>query len=91
MLFNFYVSSKSHVSVNLNGTSGLCEVIVTRICDNRSFSENLSDPEYDKIVECLKVREHDYAFDEAQIRFGYPCSENITDGIVWGNLSSNLG
>ena len=87
MLFNFDVSSRSHVSVNLNGTSGLCEVVVTHICDDRSFSANLSYLEYDKLVEFLKVREHDYAFDEAQARFGYPYSDNFTERIdvAWVN------
>lgn len=69
MLFQFDASQQNHIVVNLDGFSGMCEVTVTNKCDARQFSVNMPYAEYDLLVDFLKQRAHDYAFDEAYERF----------------------
>lgn len=57
----FSVNSRHVMSVNFNGTSGMCEVVVSETQTNRTFIKSMVLDQYNQLVDWLRDNDHGFA------------------------------
>jgi hypothetical protein len=65
----FPINSRHFMSVTLNGTSGLCDVLVSEELTNKTFAKSLVLTQYNKLVDFLKANDHCFAMESVHLLF----------------------
>jgi len=65
----FDVNRRHVMSVNFNGTSGLCDVVVSEKLSGRTFIKSMMLNQYNQLVDWLRENDHGFAMNSIRTYF----------------------